>query len=326
MISNPTRRDRILGGLWGVAVGDALGVPVEFCSPIARQRDPVTNMRGYGTYNQPPGTWSDDTSLTLCTADTLLQAGEDYEVLGNSFVRWINEEIWTPHGSVFDVGNTTADAIGRIARGATALAAGRDDEQANGNGSLMRMAPVAMWFADQAASDIIETAHRFSALTHRHARSQIGCALFCLTARHLLQGGDAFNAIGRAWAEASVHYHEGPLALELRAYSRIANAERLQKLAREEVTGSGYVVESLESSLWCLLNSANFMEAVLKAVNLGNDADTTAAITGALAGIRYGFKSVPMEWVLALARHADLDCLFNAFAARLALSSAKRDA
>jgi ADP-ribosyl-[dinitrogen reductase] hydrolase len=224
---NVSAESRILGGFWGVAVGDALGVPVEFRSRKERERDPVVDLRGYGTHNQPPGTWSDDTSLSLCTIDTLLHNGEDYQALGRSFVRWLDAEIWTPHGAVFDVGNATAEAIQRLARGVAPLEAGRDDELSNGNGSLMRILPVAIWFAGQQTADAIEAAHRFSALTHRHPRSQVGCAVFCLVARRLLAGLDAVSAIDDAWNDVTRHTDAEPFASELRAYSRISPASNL---------------------------------------------------------------------------------------------------
>ena len=307
----------ILGGLWGVVVGDALGVPVEFCARSERRRDPVVDLRGHGTHGQPRGTWSDDTSLNLCTIDTLLSAGEDYQALGRSFVRWLNAEIWTPHGSVFDVGNATADAIQRLARGVPPLEAGRDDEQSNGNGSLMRILPVAIWFAGCPASDTIEAAHRFSAITHRHPRSQLGCALFCLIAQRLLGGANATSAIDDAWEDARAHYYFEPFFSELRAYSRVRSATRLAGLRAHQIRGSGYVVEALEASLWCLLNSEGFEEAVLKAVNLGEDTDTTGAITGALAGMFYGIDSIRLAWRVELARYDDLTGLFDRFVRRI---------
>lgn len=317
MTTGVSTESRILGGLWGVAVGDALGVPVEFRSREDRERDPVTDLRGYGTHNQPPGTWSDDTSLSLCTIDTLLHNGEDFKTLGQSFVRWLDAAIWTPHGTVFDVGNTTADAIRRLARGVPPFVASSDDELSNGNGSLMRILPVAIWFAARQAADVIEAAYRFSALTHRHPRSQVGCAIFCLVARRLLAGVDAVSAIDDAWKDARDHANTEPLASELHSYSRISPASNLKRLRVTDIRGSGYVVDALEASLWCLLNTRSFKQAVLRAVNLGDDTDTTGAITGALAGIRYGLDAIPADWRARLARRDDLEKLFNAFVVRV---------
>lgn len=120
----PSRRDRILGGLWGPLVGDALGVPVEFMDRKSVQSDPVIDMRGYGSHRQPSGTWSDDSSLLLCTVDSLLHHTFDTEDLGRRFVRWKKAEIWTPHGRVFDIGATTSEALSRVAQGVRAELAG----------------------------------------------------------------------------------------------------------------------------------------------------------------------------------------------------------
>lgn len=320
MDSEISATSRILGGLWGVAVGDALGVPVEFSSRDERKRDPVKDFRGNGTYNQPAGTWSDDTSLTLCTVDTLLHDGEDYRALGQSFVRWLDAEIWTPHGKVFDVGITTAEAIRHLARGVAPLEAGRADEHSNGNGSLMRILPAAIWFARRDSSETIEGAHQFSALTHRHPRSQVGCALFCLIAQRMIAGADTASAIEQAWHKATGYYRAEPFASELRNYSRIAPADNLRQLQVGNIRGSGYVVHALEASLWCLLNSKSFEETVLRAINLGEDTDTTGAITGALAGIHYGIEAIPERWRTGLAKHDDLDALFKEFTARMTRS------
>lgn len=160
MSSKISIRNRLLRRLWGSAIGDALGVPVEFRHRAERERDPVRDLRGYGTHNQPPGTWSDDTSLTLCTVDTLVRSGEDYHELERSFVRWRNAEIWTPHGVVFDIGNATADAIANIARGTNPLEAGQIGEWSNGNGSLMRILPVGIWFTGQDRTVTIDLAWR----------------------------------------------------------------------------------------------------------------------------------------------------------------------
>lgn len=316
MASGVSLKRRILGGLWGHAVGDALGVPVEFCSRQERERDPVADLRGFGTHNQPPGTWSDDTSLTLCTIDTLLHAGEDYKALGQSFVQWLDAKVWTPRGRVFDVGNATASAIRRLARGAAPLEAGCDDENSNGNGSLMRMLPVAIWFAGRPAADTIEAAHRFSALTHRHPRSQAGCALFCLIAQRMMAGDMPSAAVDAAWNDANAHYGATSFAPEWTCYCRVVPANSYKRVRAQAIRGSGYVVDALEASLWCLLNARSFNEAVLNAVNLGKDTDTTGSITGALAGIRYGLEAVPLDWRTALSRFEDLDQLFNAFATR----------
>ena len=145
--ANIVKRDRILGGLWGSLVGDALGVPVEFKVRFTVQLDPVTDMREFGTHRQPRGTWSDDSSMLLCTADSLVNHEFSLVDMGERFVRWMNEGLWTAHGDVFDMGGTTCTALMRIAKGTPADQAGGLHEDSNGNGSLMRILPAVLRFA-----------------------------------------------------------------------------------------------------------------------------------------------------------------------------------
>ena len=187
-------------------------------------------MRGYGTHSQPPGTWSDDTSLTLCTIDTLVQYGEDYEALGQSFLRWRRAENWTPHGRIFDIGYATDYGIRRIAAGTPPLEAGRDDEKSNGNGSL-RILPAALWFAGRGDRETIEVAHRFSALTHWPPAPRPPAPSFCRIVQRLVAGMPLDSAIDDTWGEAVRHYYDRSLAPELVRYSRISPASQLRPMS-----------------------------------------------------------------------------------------------
>ncbi len=166
----------MIGGIVGSLVGDALGVPVEFSSRADRDDDPVTSMRGFGTWNQPAGTWSDDGALLLCTIESLIDEDPDEEHAGRLFVRWLREGHWAVRGNAFDVGGATRAALERIARGAPAATAGGGGEGDNGNGSLMRILPVSLRFADAGPDIAASFAMRWSAITHRHPRSQLACA------------------------------------------------------------------------------------------------------------------------------------------------------
>ncbi|MHB8523257.1 MAG: ADP-ribosylglycohydrolase family protein [Limisphaerales bacterium] len=187
-MSKLTFKDRVLGGLWGAVVGDALGVPVEFRSRADVQRNPVTDLRGHGTYNQPKGTWSDDSSLMLCTVDSLLRHEFDPADLGQRFVQWSQGKLWTPWGNVFDIGSVTSQALERIQQQVPAEQAGGTDESSNGNGSLMRILPIALRFGREPAERLLEFAQRASAVTHRHPRAQMACGFYCLVAAGLLRG------------------------------------------------------------------------------------------------------------------------------------------
>jgi ADP-ribosylglycohydrolase len=308
------RAERTLGGLWGAVVGDALGVPVEFSSREDRKQDPVIDIRGYDTHNQPPGTWSDDSSLLLCTADSLINHDFDLHDLGRRFVRWYREGHRTPWGKVFDVGGTTRRAIGRLENGVEPEMAGDGGENSNGNGSLMRILPIALRFADSSSDELLNYAHRASALTHGHPRSQIACGFYCLIVTELLKGIKPLDAYLNAIESGLKAYARPPYLHEMAPFRKFVSG-RIHELAESDIGSGGYVVDTLEASTWCLLNSSSFEEAVLKAVNLGGDTDTTGCVTGGLAGAYYGVSAIPEEWKQALACEEQLRLIFDEFVA-----------
>jgi ADP-ribosyl-[dinitrogen reductase] hydrolase len=304
--------ERILGGLWGALAGDALGVPVEFSRREERNKDPVTGMRGFGTHGQPPGTWSDDGSLILCTAESLLH-GFDTSDMGSRFVRFSKEGYWTPYGRVFDIGGTTRRALKRIAPGARPELAGEDDENSNGNGSLMRILPVALLFSGRPVPELLDYAHRASSLTHRHTRSKMACGFYCLIACALLEGATPADAYLYAVEQALRVYQVPPYGAELPRFQRLLDG-KIARIPRDNVRSTGYVIDTLEAGVWCLLNAASFSEAVLMTVNLGDDTDTTGCVTGGLAGLHFGLSAIPEDWLQSLARKDDIGRLFAQFA------------
>ncbi len=294
----------VLSGLMGVCVGDALGVPVEFTSRSDRQKNPVTTMIGYGTYNQPPGTWSDDSSLTFCLADSLCQ-GFDLDVISRSFCRWFRECYWTPHGEVFGIGNTTLQALRNLQQGAPPSESGVTSDRGNGNGSLMRILPMAFLYKNLEFTELIERTHQVSRITHAHPRALMACGIYISIAVNLLQGKNLKSAYLQGIENIRPFYQSAPYLQELDHFQRLLNGD-IDRLTINQVNSSGYVISTLEASLWCLLNTDNYRDAVLKAVNLGQDTDTTAAVTGGLAGIYYGFEAIPQEWVDQIARKTDI--------------------
>lgn len=309
---------RILGCLWGSLVGDALGVPVEFLSREHVQANPVTDMRGFGTHRQPAGTWSDDSSLLICTVDSLLTRERYHaEDLGERFVRWERDSFWTPHGVVFDIGGATSHALSRIAQGIPVELAGGVEERSNGNGSLMRIAPLALWHLTQSPTELAELSQRASAITHRHLRSQMACAFYCLVLRELLHEKSAEEASRSAFAIFFELYRQPAYSQEL-PHFRPLEVGALCERSEPQIGSGGYVMETLTASLWCLLTTDTFEAAVLKAVNLGSDTDTTGTVTGGLAGALYGASAIPPIWKNALARHDELETLFARFAAQIA--------
>lgn len=304
-----TLSERIRGGIYGALVGDALGVPVEFTAREQRDIDPVGSMRGFGTWEQPPGTWSDDGSLLLCSTEALLD-GYEPDRMANAFVRWIADGHWSARGTVFDVGSGTRTAIRRLACGTKPEHAGGTQESDNGNGSLMRILPVALRFASQPLEFVANVAAQSSRLTHGHPRSCFACAIYCTIACRLAAGTSPQDAIRQA--ATFVRRWNSPCTSELSRFERALDPN-LGSCNRREIESGGYVVETLEAALWCVLNNSSYEETVLDAVNLGADTDTTACVTGGLAGVIYGEQAIPVEWRSQLPREDELDQLISRF-------------
>lgn len=308
-------RDKILGGLWGALVGDAVGVPVEFRKRAELQRDPVTDMREFGTHRQPKGTWSDDGALTLCTVDSLATREFDPADLGARFVAWYQEGLWTASGEVFDVGVTTAAALGRIMNGVAAEVAGGDGPISNGNGSLMRILPIALRFARLETAELLRRVHVGSAITHRHLRSQMACGLYSLVVQRLLKLESPQEALANGLAAFRDFYSRDPVwAAELHNFQLLLAGDLAGREERD-IDSGGYVVHTLTASLWCFVRTGNYEECVLKAVNLGEDTDTTGCVAGGLAGLYYGLEAIPSRWREAMARKQEVNDLFARFVA-----------
>ncbi len=291
----------------GLVVGDALGVPVEFTDRESLRRNPVKDMRGYGTYNLPPGSWSDDSSMTLCLLDSL-QGGLDYKDIMDKFIAWFNHGDYTPHGQVFDVGIGTRKALARYMEGTPPLEAGGITEYDNGNGSLMRILPILFYLQAEHGDNFLDkdeafqVIHNISSLTHRHKRSHIACGIYISIAFFLMKNIDPDRAVKSGISKAMEYYkrHKEYIG-DLSYYSRIID-EGFADLAEEEIKSGGYVVDTLEVAIWCLLNTHDYKSCVLKAVNLGRDTDTTAAVVGGLAGLKYGYEAIPKEWLGLITR------------------------
>jgi ADP-ribosylglycohydrolase len=304
---------RIRGGLLGLAVGDALGVPVEFLGRAALDAEPVTGMRAFGSHRQPAGTWSDDTSLTLCLADSLASYGPDrldFTDQARRFVAWRDEGLWTARGAVFDIGIASSEAIHRMAEGIEPIYCGGTDEMSNGNGSLMRILPLAFWLHGKPTGERRTACFQASSLTHGHSRSKLACWLYVETALGLCRGLSPTEALLQARTTVEAH-PDG----EWRHFARCT--PDIASLPRDAIKSSGYVVHTLEAALWCLLGSSSYAEAALKAVNLGNDTDTTAAVAGGLAGLLWGEAAIPEEWLEVLARREEITALAERLAASL---------
>jgi ADP-ribosylglycohydrolase len=312
------RLDAINSALFGVAVGDALGVPVEFTRRTDLEQNPVTDMRGFGTYNLPPGTWSDDSSLTFCLAEALTK-GFHIDQIGETFVKWYYKDYWTATGHVFDIGIGTREALYRIKHGTKAELAGGTDEDANGNGSLMRILPLLFYIQDKPIEERFELTKHVSSITHGHIRSVMACFYYLEFARQMIEGRGKFEIYQNLQKSLPLFFAEiGVEPAEIAHFDRIL-IQDISILKKDDIQSGGYVVHTLEASMWCLLTTDTYAEAALKAVNLGRDTDTTAAITGGLAGLLYGFDAIPSKWVNELARKEDIEELVERFGKSLSL-------
>ena len=251
-------RDIMRSCIYGLAVGDALGVPYEFCR---RNTFECTGMADGGTHGQPAGTWSDDTSMALCICSSIKQlAYINVADIAGRFRRWLEHGDFTCDGRVFDVGMTCRKAI------STGVPGKSYDEC--GNGSLMRTAPLAM--LDYLTFSEI---HAVSAITHKHPVAEWSCVTLC----------DMLWTIRNSGTPAKVDFQ--------RRYGHIVSRPA------EAVKSDGYCEHTLEAALWCFMNTSSYADCVLAAVNLGDDTDTTAAVAGALAGVYYGFEAIPPKWI-----------------------------
>jgi len=289
------RWERIRGGLYGLLVGDALGVPYEFSPPAAIPARDLIEMLPPADFARahpavPVGTWSDDGAQALVLLNSLVEDSSlNLQQFTKGLLTWYRAGFMTPDEQVFDVGNQTMHALENYARNGNPLTCSPSDEWNNGNGSLMRTLPCAFVFASS-STDVIARARRQSMPTHAHLRSQLACALYSLMAWRMVDGDTPVDALDYAQdaLEGTVHQterHELSILLDGRL---------------EPSQGSGYVVDSLWSAIRCVLATSNYEDCLRSAIALGNDTDTTACIAGGLAGIFYGERGIPDRWKSAL--------------------------
>lgn len=293
-----------LDGLMGLAVGDAVGVPCEFRSRAQMAAEPVWDMTGFGSHWQMPGTWSDDTSMALCTADSLAKGGFDAADMMRRFAAWKNEAAYTAGGQVFDVGCTCSAAIRRFEQGIRPEGCGDDSVLGNGNGALMRILPASLWRLKTADCEnmpfetFIAPVHGAAALTHAHARGLICCGIYTMIVHAIITRGEEetlMQAVCRGWERAC----EGYAAMGSRFAGELGefiHPQTLKQMPMDEIGSGGYAVETLHAALRCLLETRSYADCVIMAVNLGGDTDTTAAVAGGLAGLVYGAEGIPQRW------------------------------
>lgn len=287
--------DRYRGCLLGLATGDALGVPLEFKPPGTFE--PISGMLGGGSHNLKPGEWTDDTSLALCLAESLIEKkGFDPVDQLERYSRWFTEGYLSCTGTCFDIGTTTRKALQRFMLTREPFP-GLTDEWSAGNGSLMRLAPVPMFYAADPLR-AIELSGESSRTTHKLPVVVDACRYFGGLILGALTGTPKEVLLSERYAPIPGYWEDHPLVDEI---DRVAAGSYLHR-EPPEIRGRGYVVASLEAALWAFSRSSTFEEGCLMAVNLGEDADTTGAVYGQLAGAYYGIAGIPEAWLACLAQ------------------------
>ena len=301
-------------GIIGFIIGDAIGVPIEFVPREKLQKNKIVDMIDSQDYGMPKGCWSDDSSMVIATIDSIIKNNGkiNYDDIMNNFLLWINEGKFTPEDTCFDVGRTTLKAIrnyegNRINnKKVVAFNCGMDKENNNGNGSLMRILPVAYYsyFNRLEYVDIYDIVSKISSLTHRHPISIMGCYIYVLYVICLLQGKnkkDSYDFI------KNFNYNKYFDSNTIGKYCRLLKGN-ISALNINDILSTGYVIDTLEAVFWSFLNSESFESSIICAINLGDDTDTIGALVGALSGIYYKYNSFPERWIKEVKK---IDYLYN---------------
>lgn len=300
-----------LDGIMGVATGDALGLPVQFMRREELKKKPVTTMGMDYQFLTPAGTWSDDTSMTMAILGSMLEKGSiDSVDIMNKFEAWLYDAEYCALDIAIDIGTTCETSIDRYHKSRDIKTCGKTGEHANGNGSLMRTLPICIYYANKVhdnestVEEAIKVISSISALTHNHYRACIGCCLYFFCVKSILfDKGDLKAKIQKGIYEGFSYYEKDmELLEEATYYSRTLDIEEFAKTDVSQIKSSGYVVDSFEAAIWSIITTDSLKECLLRAVNLGDDADTVGAIAGGLAGLYYGYESIPQDWLNKLAK------------------------
>lgn len=300
--------DKLKDIIYGLAIGDALGVPVEFKNRKYLEKFPVRGMIGNGTYKQPEGTWSDDTSLTLCLLDGLDFKNHiiDKERIANNMINWYENSEFTATNNRFDVGFTTAKAINNIELGFDPYTCGPSDSRSNGNGALMRISPLTIFLKDYRINERFEIVKNIVSITHGNEMNVVGCHFYIEFMLQILNnlGKDKMDILDRTIKIMNDFYNDSEYDNAYINYHRIFNKDIFKKTLlgydKDIIKSSGFIVDSLEASIFCFVTEKNYEKSVLKAVNLGEDTDTIGAITGSMSGLYYGYEDIPKNWINSL--------------------------
>lgn len=286
---------KIVDGIVGFAIGDAMGVPTEFHTREELLKNPVTKMLADRFEGLPKGSWSDDTSMIVATIYALIDNGLNFNKIADNFIKWVNGEDFCSYEKSFGIGKTTLKSLSLYNRGQfKAEECGGKAFEDNGNGSLMRILPIAYYcyYNNLNDKETIDIVSKTSSITHGHEISILGCYLYVKFISFILSKNTKEDAYKKLQQLELSQFSADSILI----YKRIL-VDNISDLYLDDIKSSGYVVDTLEASVWCFMKSDNFRDCIVGAINLGEDTDTIGGIAGGLAGIYYGYNSIPTDWL-----------------------------
>ena len=313
-------------GIMGVVVGDALGDSVQFMSRNkVIMRGLVTGMEDGGPFDTPAGTWTDDSAMTLALLASIADKHDiDLEDIMNRFAAWLKRGEYTPFGYAFDIGATCEQSINNFIRNRDVNSCGRTGTYANGNGALMRIMPACLFYYMKESSgaisesEAVEGVMKVASLTHNHLRTNMCNAFYYFMVRSILNNRKnksllSLSNLLQEGIDAGCRFFGSKIEnrVELAYLGRLFDLDEFRETDEADIESSGYVIHTIEAAIWSLINTDSYKDAVLKAVNLGDDADTVAAVTGGLAGLYYGYDEIPSEWVEVIQRRQWIEGMCN---------------
>lgn len=316
-------RNIIIDSLIGFAIGDAFGVPVEFCERDYVKSLNLTEMIT-GTHNVEKGSWSDDTSMIIATMDSIINnnGNINYRDIMDNYIKLVDDGEFTSLGYAFDIGNTITKALNKYRKTKDELNSGCNDLMDNGNGSLMRILPISIYciLNNLSNKETIKIIDYASSLTHSHEISILGCLIYTLYLKEIIKSKNKLQAF-----EYIINYDYSSFSKEsLNLYKRLLNKDFLN-IKEDNIKSTGFIVDTLESVIYSINNSSNFKEAIITSVNLGYDTDTIGALTGAVAGILYGINDIPDSWLNDLVKKEYLISYANKYYEIIKVNSKNND-